>query len=242
MEYVYKYVDRGITKYVGITNNLSKRIYEHTRDKLSKMKKPEIYFFPVMYRADADMLETYLIDYYDTKKYFNVAKTNKGQFSFFDICDRLPWVLYNGAVDDSIQPFSVQKVIGSASKEIIYKEVVTCYDKDSDDYIIQKFWNEYKELEDYLNSEIESENLIINFLQKRLNEAIINQYDKDECEFIKKGLYLHRKRLQGFKLYKKVKSKSIFFFKKNNYLKTIAKIVYKINLLLQQHEGQKYVA
>ena len=108
-QYVYKCVESGITKYVGITEDLSKRLYQHSIDILNKMKNPNVYYFPVKYRGDADVLETYLINYYNTDKYYNVAKTQNGIFSFLtgDVCDRLPWVLYNGNVDESLPLFSI---------------------------------------------------------------------------------------------------------------------------------------
>ena len=78
MEYVYKYENINNTVvYVGITNNLTRRIREHQEDKLGEIKKPTIYYFPVKYRGDADMLETYLIDYYKTGKYYNEIEENK---------------------------------------------------------------------------------------------------------------------------------------------------------------------
>ena len=137
-QYVYKYVDGGIEKYVGITNDLPKRFYQHTKDKLNEMENPDVYYFPVKHRGDADMLETYLINYYNTGKYYNVAKTQKGDFSFFDVCDRLPWVLYEGSVDESLPTFSVSGLIGAKNTEVVYKTVIKNVDKAI--YVILKIY------------------------------------------------------------------------------------------------------
>lgn len=121
VEYVYKYLNnRGDTVYVGITNDMNRRVKEHKTDKLGEIKNPLIYYFPVKYRGDAEMLETYLIGWYGTKKYYNVAKTEKGDFSFLDVIEDFPWKPYTGDPTAEEKPFMISEVIGT--KEIIVEK------------------------------------------------------------------------------------------------------------------------
>lgn len=240
-QYVYKYVDGGIEKYVGITNDLPKRFYQHTKDKLNEMKNPDVYYFPVKHRGDADMLETYLINYYNTGKYYNVAKTQKGDFSFFDVCDRLPWVLYDGNVNESLPLFSVSGLIGAKNTEVVYKTVTEYVDKPiyidekSTSKREEKCWNDIKKTSDYLKHEINCDTEVIKFL-----ENLILDKEYSECmDFIQKGLYLHKKRLQGMMAYQKEFSKGWFRWNKNR-LDRLTRILYIIRLQLEQHEGHKY--
>lgn len=122
VQYVYKYVDNcGDVAYVGITNNLSNRVKQHMHDKLQGIKDPTIYYFPVRYRGDAEMLETYLIYHYRTGRRYNVSKTKKGNFSFLDICEELPWKRFTGTVDKHTTPFQVSQV---KKEVVIEKETV----------------------------------------------------------------------------------------------------------------------
>lgn len=186
INYVYKYVEKGVVKYVGITNNMQKRFYQHTKDKLSMMHNPDVYYFPVKYRGDADMLETYLINYYNTKSYYNAVKTQKGDFSFFDVCDRLPWVLYEGHVNEGLEPFTVSSVIGKKYVEPV--EVVKLVDRKSIDGML---W-EHRECEKIAEDLIEFERKIIPFLEQLL---ALKPDSADAISFIKTGLELHQRRL-----------------------------------------------
>lgn len=243
-QYIYKYVDGGIEKYVGITKDLSKRLYQHTKDKLNEMKNPDIYYFPVKHRGDADMLETYLINYYGTGRYYNVSKRNKGDFSFFDICDRLPWVLYKGKADETLPLFSVSNLIGEENIKIVYKPQIVYMNNDSD----EAKWNHYiekrKKLIDYLDCEIKTDTYVIDSLNKLL---LNGSYSNEHKQFIKTGIYLHKKRLQGFLAYQKEWNKSGWSIinvgeqKTNNArLNRLTDILYRIRLLLERHEGHKY--
>ena len=121
MQYVYKYLNnRGDTVYVGITGDMERRVNEHKKDKLAEVKDPIIYYFPVKYRGDAEMLETYLIGHYNTRKHYNVAKTRKGDFSFLDIIDDFPWELYKDRCQLSTKPFVISDVV--ATKEVIVEK------------------------------------------------------------------------------------------------------------------------
>lgn len=112
MQYVYKYVLSGETLYVGITSNMERRVREHTYDKLADIApKSTIFYFPVMTRGDAEILETYLISYYNTGKHFNEAKTSKGEHHFLgDLCENLPWMPYEGKTDLYASPYVLSAI------------------------------------------------------------------------------------------------------------------------------------
>ncbi len=100
MEYVYRYISvEGDVLYVGITNNMARRVAQHKRDKLAKLKNASIQYFPVKYRADAELIESYLICKQDDPKY-NVSKTAKGSASFLDKIT-FPWIPYDGTATGS---------------------------------------------------------------------------------------------------------------------------------------------
>lgn len=206
MEYVYKYVDEGVCKYVGITNDMQKRFYQHTKDKLNEMKNPDVFYFPVYHRGDADMLETYLINYYKTGNYYNVSKTKKGDFSFLDICDRLPWVLYDGSVDCTLEPFSVSGLIGKKNTEVIYKPIykdkIVYVDKNDTDAQIAEFLHDYYDHVKKIDKEISIEVEIINLLIKLIDE-VGESIVKDHYAHILKGKDLHNKKLSILKQYRK---------------------------------------
>ena len=238
MEYVYKYVEQNKTKYVGITNNLSKRYYQHTKDKLNEMRNPDVWYFPIKYRADAEMLETYLINYYGTKKYYNIAKTAKGDFSFLDICDRLPWVLYDGTIDETLEPFSVTGLIGKKEIETVYRKETIYVDKSSDDAIISRYYEEDSKLNHYIDCEIDCEKKVVSLLNKMLIE---NQYDPESNTYktIKKGFLLHNKRLQGLKLLNRETQKFVFMQNRQR-IEKLLRILNTIKILLEQHENHRY--
>lgn len=128
MQYVYKYLNnRGDTVYIGITNDMHRRVKEHKSDKLSEIKNPLIFYFPVKYRGDAEMLETYLIGWYGTKKYYNVSKTKKGDFSFLDVVEDFPWQHYEEGSITNEKPFAISDVIGT--KEVVVEKEVVKYKK-----------------------------------------------------------------------------------------------------------------
>ena len=85
--YVYRYIDKndGIIKYVGITNNIDKRVEQHLMytDPLCGGEW-RIEYIEGLTRAEADMLETYYIQYYGTGKYYNKAKTKRGDIRFLN--------------------------------------------------------------------------------------------------------------------------------------------------------------
>lgn len=220
MQYVYKYVDDSSrVVYVGITNNMVKRIYQHKKDKLKEIKNPVIYYFPVKYRADADMLETYLINHYNTGKYFNVAKTNKGEVSFFDICDKLPWTMFKGSVDESIKPFIVSDV-----SEKIYVEKSVVINAGTIDGKIMKFWEDFGKSQDLINERIDFEKGVIDGIQN------LKGYQK--YPFVVYGLYLHKKMFRCMELLKK----HLLNKKTKNRLLQIAS---NINYEIEKHEMRR---
>lgn len=86
-QYVYRYIRPDDTSlYIGITNNLENRIAQHTKDILKDLTgKVRIQWLKVKYRADAELLETYLIcREIGNGALRNSAKTKKGDVSFLD--------------------------------------------------------------------------------------------------------------------------------------------------------------
>ena len=94
LNYVYRYISNGKTVYVGITNNLRKRVKQHQKDKLGTLQNPVIEYFCVPTRCEAEILETYLINAYKTYRYFNVAKASTDKVSIFESV-HFPWKLFS---------------------------------------------------------------------------------------------------------------------------------------------------
>lgn len=192
MQYIYKYVDdTSAVVYVGITDDMKRRIREHKSDKLKGIKNPIVFYFPVKYRADAEMLETYLINHYGTGKYYNVSKTKKGDFSFFDMCDQLPWTMFTGEINTMTKPF----VVSMLAKEEKIVEKTVFVDKQSTEGIIRKG---YEDAEKALNL-IDD---LINF-EETLIDGVTSLNGHEENAFVMRGLCLHKKRLQCARLLKR---------------------------------------
>ena len=175
MEYVYKYLNhRGDTVYVGITNDMHRRVKEHRSDKLSEIKNPLIYYFPVKYRGDAEMLETYLIGWYGTKKYYNVSKTRKGDFSFLDVVEDFPWQRYEKGTITDDKPFAISDVVGT--KEVVVEKEVVKYKKiyvDRNSYMSEQLElknQERKMVYDFLDNQIKTGKEKIEHLKSMLNQ------------------------------------------------------------------------
>jgi filamentous hemagglutinin len=66
---VYKYVENGVTRYVGITNNFSRRAAEHLR--LRGWRIEPIYGLEHLSREDARAVEQVLIEYYGLWNLYN---------------------------------------------------------------------------------------------------------------------------------------------------------------------------
>lgn len=235
MQYVYKYVEKGTVKYIGITNNMSKRFYQHTKDKLNTMDNPDVYYFPVKYRADAEMLETYLINYYGTGKFFNISKTCKGDVSFLDICDKLPWTIYLGNVDDKIKPFTVSDV-----QEIVYEPTTVYIDNESDNAKIQKIFDAHCDLLQKLDSAIKDETENVKYLKTLLSEYAEEKDITEWYSFVERGLFLHKKRLQAAMLAKRCLRGFPYGVNWERF-KLIKKMDYKYCLLTEEHEGTKLI-
>lgn len=181
MQYVYKYVNRcGDVIYVGITNDLPRRIQQHKNDKLQHEDDADIYYFGVNERADAEMLETYLISHYKTAKYYNVSKTAKGDVSFLgDIVTSLPWEQYTGRVNKNINPFIVIPKTEIVEKERVVVEKVPESKITADDCA-----HIGCEIISILDERIEYENKII----AQLKELEIKN---PKCKQISVGIKLH---------------------------------------------------
>ena len=196
MEYVYKYLnDAGDVAYIGITNNMQKRVQQHKLDKLSAIKNPIIYYFPVKTRGDADMLETYLISHYKTERYYNVAKTKKGDYSFLDICSSFPWIRWDSGRKAIEKPFVISDLIGK--EKVVEKKIQKIIYVDSDNRSIEAqitlFWQNYAKSMQILRDRLKEEEKICKGLKELLKQE--NVYE------IHRGLQLHDKRRRIIKLW-----------------------------------------
>lgn len=243
MEYVYKYENNDSTVvYIGITNNLMRRIKEHKKDKLSEVKNPVIYYFPVEHHGDADMLESYLIDYYKTKQYYNVSKTKKGDFSFLNICDRLPWVLYKGSIDKTIKPFVVTDVIGKPQIEKVKELVYIGYENNIDKAVREYFESNDKNIT-FLSLEMLNEVEFIKEIREMLKAngqpyLYNGQWRKSHVsnEFAERGLFLHIKRLRIVCLLLN-EFKKAWFHQNNNKIHRLMGMMSNIREQIEDHEG-----
>lgn len=121
MYYVYRYIRRGTTIYVGITNNMKRRVKQHEKDKWAG-KHDMIMYFAVETRADAELLETYLISYYKTEKYYNISKTKKGEVSFLGDLSKLPWVEFKGTNNKELPCFTVKELFAETETRTKYAD------------------------------------------------------------------------------------------------------------------------
>ena len=88
--YVYKYVMNGEIVYIGYTKSLTRRINEHTADKLANLDC-DIYYFTCKTKTEATSFEFFLIQKYTPK--FN--KQNKPQTAFENCLLEPKWEKYN---------------------------------------------------------------------------------------------------------------------------------------------------
>ena len=189
MFYVYRYINGHETVYVGITNNMQRRVSQHKADKLAGLS--EIEFFAVQTRTDAEILETYLINQY--KPVLNISKKEKGEVSF--LADfQPPWEKYCSKVSDA-KPFFINQPV-----KIIYQTVnkkVSGKKKNSRKRISRittdKWLNEIKE---YFEHEIDSETKVIDILTHMMfdedpTRALNDGVSKSDLSC---GISLHNKR------------------------------------------------
>lgn len=202
MEYVYKYLNhRGDTVYVGITNDMQRRVREHRSDKLSEIKNPLIFYFPVKYRGDAEMLETYLINWYGTGRYYNVSKTRKGDFSFLDVCNDFPWVQYGTCSTQNVKPFVISDVIGTKEvvvekERVIEKKVYVESEEDKHELVLLRL-HEAKNALDNLSEETDKQIEKLLRLRSKDNDNI-------DREAVEEGLAIYKKRKKILELQKKL--------------------------------------
>jgi len=97
---------------------MNKRVAQHQHDKLATIKNPIIEYFAVESRCDAELLETYLINHYDTGKYYNIKKAGRGDVSFLEDVE-LPWIRYGG--EDEPNVFYVKSNVEVVKEKVIYK-------------------------------------------------------------------------------------------------------------------------
>lgn len=179
MFYVYRYVNGHETVYVGITNNMQRRVSQHKADKLAGLS--EIEFFAVQTRADAEILETYLINQY--KPVLNISKKEKGEVSF--LADfQPPWEKYCGKVSDT-KPFFINQPVNVIYQTIVNKKVSGV----TSDTLL----NEIKE---YFEHEIDGETKVIDILTHMMfdedpSRALNDGVSKSDLSC---GISLHNKR------------------------------------------------
>ena len=193
MHYVYRYIRRGTTIYVGITNNMKRRAKQHEKDKWAG-KHDMIMYFAVETRADAELLETYLISYYKTEKYYNVSKTKIGEVSFLGDITNLPWVKWDGVVDYSLHCFEIRDLLPDiiTKVEIIEKRVVPKGAKE--EQIIDNFNTRLSEAKKKLRKEKEGAKKAITRLKNML-KAKDTFSDKLTEDCILDALSLNEERL-----------------------------------------------
>lgn len=100
--YIYRYVDiiEDTIKYVGIVyanRSLRSRIKEHIRNDdwaEDSVWKVEYQEFPNMSRTDLEYLESHLISYYRTYRWYNTSKGDWGASSLVNI-DEDKWVEFD---------------------------------------------------------------------------------------------------------------------------------------------------
>lgn len=219
---MYKYVNGCDVVYVGITKNLSKRIYQHKTDKLKSIHNPVIYYFPVRERTDAELLETYLISYYKTGQHYNSAKTKKGNVSFLgNVATELPWKLWCGKLDNNLIPFviSISHSYGT-----------------SEDLSYQNTFYACNQLLQQLDVEIETEKTICNNLDSLVMGLCV---EDSSYYFVKTGLMLHKKRLLCCKQIKKEFSEN-FIFGSSHKITKLTTILEHTMKELKNHEGVSY--
>ncbi len=189
--YVYKYESNGIPVYIGITDNMKRRVSQHKNDKLKVINNPKIQFIKVENRADAEAMETYLISKYDTGSYFNVSKTKKGKAAYFDsIFDNIPWSDYNENTDEDIDIFRLDL---AHTVQTVYRDRVIERQKG---FSFDKQQQEKHECIEYLEEEAREERKIIPMLEDLLLNPPSN---KVVCpgHLLEKGICLHKKRLNA---------------------------------------------
>lgn len=176
MEYVYRYLSGEKTIYVGITNNLKRRIEAHKHDKLQFIKNQSIECFAVNYREDAEILEEYLINHYETGNYFNIKKVKNGKVSFIGDIAKIPWQKYDPNNIPTI-PFVINNEV--IQKTLKHTEYVT---KVTPETINATMMANKK----YFDKELNEEKQIISHL--------IRLYRQNQYQVIAAGVHLHYKR------------------------------------------------
>ena len=97
MPYVYKYTDLkdNQVKYIGIIKkegNFPKRFTQHQGDWWYSKGDWVISYVKVPTQTDAEMLEAHLIEYYDTAKFYNRAKSGWGLSSYLPDAEEMEWI------------------------------------------------------------------------------------------------------------------------------------------------------
>ena len=237
MQYVYRYVKNKKVMYVGITNNMQRRVRQHAQDKLSDLAGATIQCFAVKTRADAELLETYLINHYGTGKYYNVSKTKKGEVSFLGDLSNLPWVEYNGKPNCKMPCFTVGDLFPKNKTEVKTIEMKVVPKGASYDQIIDDFYKQELELERWLDSEEKRSTEIIQGITSVLYgkvEAI--RKVSDECLY--EALVVYTEYLGVIKEIRAEQNKSLFpidGFEVRDFKKLIPKF-YAIYDKLEKHD------
>ena len=228
MYYVYRYVGQnGAVLYVGITNNMKKRVYQHTRDKLAEVSEnARIEYFSVKYREDADLLETYLISYYKSGQHFNVSKTKKGDVSFLGDVEAFPWAEWKGEYNET-SPFVND--IGKRKTKFVYNPVsdFASMNKATDAVYGQILYSR-----EMIDSAINDEKKICDML----NELTGEEYKgllKVSNEKLLAGIDLHKNRLYWLKELKRAYCKD---FSNSSMFQTIANVLREVNVAIQALE------
>ena len=211
MQYVYRYVlADGNTAYVGIAKDLKRRIYQHTKDKLSELRAT-IQYFPVKHRTDAELIETYLIGSNKYAGAYNIAKTKKGASSILDGV-HFPWLKWTGEVDDNAVSFVINDNVRYIEKVVYETKYVR---QDSTEATINYYNQECIKAAKRIREEIqiEQETLVLlstffsiatNALPQGFTDLILNAPPEILVDDILEDIWLNNERLHLSRKLKKV--------------------------------------
>jgi hypothetical protein len=237
MQYVYRYVKNKNVMYVGITNNMRRRVREHKQDKLSSLDGATVQYFAVKTRADAELLETYLINHYKTGEHFNVSKTKKGEVSFLGDLSKLPWVEYNGKIERKMPCFTINDLFPKSKTEVKIVKAPVLPKGASEDQILDDFYRQEEELRKWLDDDEESSRKIVQTISLALDP-------KFECvravseECLLEGLTLYTEYLGVLKEIRGEQNKPIIPLdgcETRNFTKLVPRLC-EINSKLEKHK------
>ena len=136
--YIYKYVQKNKIIYIGKTNNLKRRLYEHSKDnKFQNLKNFEIYYFNCNNELEMNSFEYFLITKYHPK----LNQTFKNIKSTI-LLKEPEWILYKENDFNINNTISKNDFVARMSKEdFIPYNIEINQENDSDFISIPDFCN-----------------------------------------------------------------------------------------------------